>query len=69
MIGEACHNIERDFPEFAQTNSALPLRFAYEMRNAIAHGYYKVNLEQVWNSIHSDLPELHKQIVDLIQML
>lgn len=66
VIGEACHNIERDFPEFANSDHSLPLKFAYEMRNAISHGYYKVDLEQIWESIHQDLPDLHEQIVCLI---
>lgn len=66
VIGEACHNIERDFPDFASAHPELPLKFAYEMRNAIAHGYYKVDLAQVWASIQTDLPILHKQVVELI---
>lgn len=66
VIGEACHNIERDYPDFASSHLELPLKFAYEMRNAIAHGYYKVDLEQVWDSIHADLTGLHQQMVDLI---
>lgn len=49
VIGEACHNIERDYPDFANSHLELLLKFAYEMRNAIAHGYYQVDLEQVQN--------------------
>jgi uncharacterized protein with HEPN domain len=37
----------------------LPLAFAYQMRNALAHGYFKVDLEIVWNTIQRDLPTLH----------
>ena len=32
------------------------------MRNAIAHGYFKVDYEIVWNTIESYLPELYQQI-------
>lgn len=40
--------------------------FAYEMRNALAHGYFKVDLEIVWTTIHHDLPELAEQIGALL---
>lgn len=65
IIGEASHNIERDYPEFAAAHPELPLDPAYEMRNAVAHGYFKVDLELVWNTIHRDLPGLHQQVRDL----
>ena len=47
IIGDASHNIEARFPEFAQAHPELPLAFAYQMRNAVAHGYFKVDLEIV----------------------
>lgn len=62
VIGEAYRNIERDFPDFANGHPEIPFKFAYEMRNAISHGYYKVDLEQVWDSIQGDLPDLHQKI-------
>lgn len=62
IIGEASHNIETHYPEFAAAHPQLPLAFAYEMRNAVAHGYFKVDLEIVWRTIQSDLPELEKLI-------
>ena len=40
IIGEASHNIEMHYPEFAATNPELPLAFAYQMRNAVAHGNF-----------------------------
>ena len=38
IIGEASHNIECHFPDFTATHPELPLAFAYQMRNAVAHG-------------------------------
>ena len=55
VIGEASHNIETQFPEFAATHPELPLAFAYQMRNAVAHGYYKVDLAIVWRTVTTDL--------------
>ncbi len=67
IIGEASHNIETRYPAFAATNPELPLAFAYQMRNAVAHGYFKVDLEIVWKTIHSDLPGLRRQVRQLLE--
>lgn len=64
IIGEACHNIETNFPNFAAKHPDLPLAFAYQMRNAVAHGYFKVDLEIVWKTLQNDLDTLHGQVRD-----
>jgi len=33
------------------------------MRNALAHGYFAVDLDLVWRTIQNDLPPLREQIV------
>jgi uncharacterized protein with HEPN domain len=62
IIGEASHNIEARFPGFAAEHPDLPLAFAYQMRNAVAHGYFKVDMEIVWRTIQADLPGLHQAV-------
>ena len=62
IIGEASNNIEKRFPEFVALHPELPLSSAYQMRNAVAHGYFKVDFEIIWKTIHRDLPGLHAQI-------
>jgi uncharacterized protein with HEPN domain len=62
VLGEASHNIEVNFPSFVTAHPELPLADAYQMRNALSHGYFKVDLELVWRTIHSDLPQLHRVI-------
>ena len=66
IIGEASHNIEVNFPEFAQANPELPLAFAYQMRNAVAHGYFKVDLEIVWKTLSNDLADLCRQVQSVL---
>ncbi len=58
VIGEASNNIEKHHPDFAAAHPELPLSFAYQMRNAVAHGYFKVDFEIVWQTIQRDLPGL-----------
>jgi uncharacterized protein with HEPN domain len=69
IIGEASRNIERADPDFADVHPEVPLAFAYEMRNALAHGYFTVDLEIVWQTIQLDLPGLATQVRRLIEDL
>ena len=69
IIGEASHNIENHFPEYAAAHSDLPLAFAYQMRNAVAHGYFKVDFEIVWKTIQNDLSGLYRQVQGAHQAL
>ena len=62
IIGEASNNIEKRFPEFVASHPELPLSSAYQMRNAVAHGYFKVDFEIIWRTIHRELPRMHAQI-------
>lgn len=72
VLGEACHNIHKTAPEFAERHPDLPLTAAYQMRNAIAHGYFKVDLSIVWRTVTRDLPPLtalFQQALDGLQPL
>ncbi|MBI1196017.1 MAG: DUF86 domain-containing protein [Gammaproteobacteria bacterium] len=69
IIGEASNNIQRRFPCFIEEYPDLPLSSAYEMRNAVAHGYFKVDLEIVWKTIQNDLISLHKQVKTTLQKI
>ena len=69
IVGEACHNIEVYFPEFAEKHPGLPLAVAYQMRNAIAHGYFKVDLEIVWKTVQSDLAPLYQQVASALPLV
>lgn len=43
IIGEASRNISRRFPDFAESHSEIPFAFAWEMRNALSHGYFRID--------------------------
>lgn len=66
VIGEACNNVARHDPAFAQRHPTVPWGFAYEMRNALAHGYFKVDLDIVWATITLDLRALRSQLSALL---
>lgn len=66
IIDEASNNIVSRFPEFAARHPEIPWLLAYETRNAVAHGYFKVDLAIVWKTIQGDLPQLGQQIDALL---
>ena len=63
VIGEACNNVAKNHTGFAAQHATVPWGFAYEMRNALAHGYFNVDLGIVWQTIQTDLPALKAQVV------
>ena len=69
IIGEASRNIERVAPDFVAAHPELPLAFAYDMRNLLAHGYYKVDVNVVWKTIERDLPYLEEQVRQAVRFL
>lgn len=65
IIGEACNNVSKKHSSFATEHDHVPWSFAYEMRNALAHGYFTVDYAMVWQTIEFDLPHLKAQITEL----
>ena len=66
IIGEASNNVVSRFGDFAAVHPEIPWSLAYEMRNALSHGYFKVDLAIVWRTIQDDLPPLGKQLAELL---
>lgn len=62
IIGEASRNVQKHHAEFANEHTKFPWDDAYWMRNVLAHGYFQVDLDIVWQTITMDLPLLLAQI-------
>ena len=62
IIGEPAHNIESDYQDFAKSNSTVPWKAMYLMQNRVSHGYFAVDLDTVWITIHRDRPEIKRHI-------
>ena len=52
-------------PEFLSGSNAMTQDAV--IRNALAHGYFRVDLEIIWKTIQSDLPALHGQLAQLVK--
>ena len=62
IIGEASTKVMDSYAEFAQAHAEVPWRSMRGMRNRIAHGYFDINLDVVWDTVQTALPQLLKQL-------
>ena len=63
IIGEAARNVTADF----QTNHPeVAWRKTTALRNIIAHEYFGVKDEIIWDIIQNEIPELGEQIQSLL---
>ncbi len=62
IIGEAATKVMDGYAEFTETHPDVPWRSMRNMRNRMAHGYFDINLDVVWETTQQWLPELLKQL-------
>ncbi|MFT3959900.1 DUF86 domain-containing protein [Propionivibrio sp.] len=62
IIGEAATKVLDGYAEFAQAHPEVPWRYMRGMRNRIAHGYFDINFDVVWDTLQTALPELLHQL-------
>ena len=67
VIGELATRLSKSYGEVASAYPSLQLREMQGMRNRIAHGYVKINMVTVWETVESSLPELIKTLLSIIQ--
>jgi uncharacterized protein with HEPN domain len=58
IIGEAATKIMDKHSDFASAHSGVPWSSMRGMRNRIAHGYFDINLDVVWDTVQIALPDL-----------
>lgn len=62
LIGEEATKLLRDEDAFANLHPQVPWHSMKGMRNRIAHGYFEINLDTVWETIQTALPGLIAQL-------
>jgi uncharacterized protein with HEPN domain len=62
VLGEAATKVMDQHPVFAEQHQQIPWRSMRGMRNRIAHGYFDINLDVVWDTIQTALPALKSQL-------
>ncbi len=67
ILGEAATKAMDSFPAFAEAHQQVPWRSMRGMRNRIAHGYFDINLDVVWDTLQQALPELLLQLESVLR--
>lgn len=65
IIGEAATKVMTDHASYAEAHDHVPWRSMRGMRNRIAHGYFDINLDVVWDTVQTALPLLLDQLATL----
>ncbi len=65
IIGEAATKLMDSHEALVQAHPIVPWRGMRGMRNRIAHGYFDINLDLVWETVGTALPELLEQLRDI----
>ncbi len=64
IIGEAVKNLPLNYKG---KHSEIEWREIAGMRDKLIHEYFGVNLNVVWRTINKDIPQLKKQILELLK--
>lgn len=59
-IGEAAGRIVSDCKDFVAAHPEIPWAQMRGMRNRMVHGYFDIDLNIVWDTVDSSLPELER---------
>lgn len=65
IMGEAASRIS---PELREAHPEIPWAQVVAMRNVLAHDYFGIDVERVWNAVERDLPELRRQVQVLLDL-
>ncbi|MGU7784702.1 HepT-like ribonuclease domain-containing protein [Burkholderia sp. PU8-34] len=69
VIGEASNKVRKHHRAFADEHPEVPWQGCYEMRSVVAHDYFKVDLDIVWETIKNDLPGMRRDVQALLDRL
>ncbi|MDB6091051.1 MAG: hypothetical protein JWN85_3835 [Gammaproteobacteria bacterium] len=61
-IGEAAARIVNECKGFATTHPEVPWAQMRGMRNRMAHGYFDIDPNIVWDTVQLSLPNLERQL-------
>ncbi|MBM4199830.1 MAG: DUF86 domain-containing protein [Gammaproteobacteria bacterium] len=67
VIGEAASKIADEFPEWVKQHPDVRWKDMRGMRNRMAHGYFDINLDVVWETVQQSLPALEQQLLGILK--
>jgi len=67
IIGEAANKIAAADAAFVCAHPDFPWQGVRGMRNRMAHGYFDINLDIVWDTVRQDFPVLREKVDVLLR--
>jgi uncharacterized protein with HEPN domain len=64
IIGEAASNVSE---QLRTRHPEIPWRRIVDMRNVLIHGYFGIDLSEVWRVVENDLPRLKEQVKGILE--
>lgn len=61
-IGEAAARVVAEYAEVAAAHPQIPWAQMRGMRNRMAHGYFDIDLNTVWDTVQISLPDLEVKL-------
>lgn len=65
QIGEIAKEFLSD--EIKPSLTSIPWRLIYGLRNRIVHGYDKVDMSMIWETVKNDIPKLKEDLQKILQ--
>lgn len=66
VLGEAATKMGKESPDWVAAHPALPWAAMRGMRNRLAHGYFEINLDIVWETLQQSLEPLENELTALL---
>ncbi len=63
VIGEAANQLSSSFKS---NHNEIPWRSVIAMRNVLVHHYFGIDLDEVWDTVCTDLPALKVKIQEIL---
>jgi len=65
IIGEAAAQIINGYPDFVESTPEIPWREMRGLRNRMAHGYFALNMEIIWDTVSGNLEDLGRIVSEI----
>lgn len=67
VLGEAATQVGNEYPDWADQHPEIPWRAMRGMRNRLAHGYFEINLDVVWETVQTSLADLEEKLAKVLK--
>ena len=65
VLGEAATKLMDRYPDFVKKHPEISWNSMKGMRNRLAHGYFDINLDVVWDTVTIAVPDLRTKLPQL----